>query len=163
MAVVSFHVISVIDANTIKIQSGTQARHIRLIGIEPLQADPEAAALMVRRYLAGREVFVEIEPAVGPAWAYVYRKPDGLFINRQIIIDGYALVPDAARFRHRKNFLEAQTAARTARRGLWKGRTFVSDWETRFSGVRYLGETYSVGRPQSQSQRPAKPKARPKR
>jgi micrococcal nuclease len=63
---------------------------------------------------------VEREDRYGRTLAYVYRVRDGLFVNAELVREGYAQVytapPNVA---HVDAFLMLQAEAREARRGLW--------------------------------------------
>jgi len=73
---------------------------------------------------AGREVRLEYdaEPRdrYGRLLAYVYREPDGAFVNAQLVRDGYArtlsIAPNVA---HAGQFAALARTAREGGRGLW--------------------------------------------
>jgi micrococcal nuclease len=56
----------------------------------------------------------------GRVLAYVYREPDGAFVNAQLVRDGYArtltIAPNVA---HARELADLARAARQAHRGLW--------------------------------------------
>jgi micrococcal nuclease len=73
---------------------------------------------------AGRSVRlvadVEQRDRYGRLLAYVYREPDGAFVNARLVRDGYArtltIAPNVA---HASELADLARAARRARRGLW--------------------------------------------
>jgi micrococcal nuclease len=121
----------VIDGDTIVV---TGSRHVRLIGIDtPETVDPhrpvgcfgkEASAFMKQLlppHTAVRLVGdVEQVDRYGRTLAYVYRRADGLFVNAELVRQGYAVVltipPNVA---HTDEFVALAGAARVAGTGLW--------------------------------------------
>ena len=126
----------VIDGDTIDVSVGDTDERVRLIGIDtpetkkpntPVQCfGPEATAYTTSLLPAGTALYVErdIVPRddYGRLLAYVYRADDALFVNLDIILNGYArlltIPPNVA---HEGDFEEANKAARTGDLGLWKG------------------------------------------
>ena len=129
-------VIYVTDGDTIGVEiDGTEER-VRLIGIDtpetkkpdtPVQCFgpeataftksllPDGTALHVERDVEARDVY-------GRLLAYVYRSDDGMFVNMQIISQGYArpltIPPNVA---HADEFVVAARNAEATNVGLWAG------------------------------------------
>ena len=63
---------------------------------------------------------VERRDRYGRLLAYVYREPDGAFVNAQLVRDGYArtltIAPNVA---HARQFAALARTAREGGRGLW--------------------------------------------
>jgi micrococcal nuclease len=129
-------VVRVVDGDTVLVAlgaGGTQER-VRLIGVDtpetvkprtPVQCFGRAASAEAHRLLDGRSVRlvpdVEARDRYGRMLAYVYRRPDGLFVNAELARRGFArqmTIPPNVRFADRFGALVAQ--ARRAGRGLWK-------------------------------------------
>ena len=55
----------------------------------------------------------------GRKLAFVYRAPDGLFVNAEIIRQGYARVPMGFPFKHMEEFRQLERFACTTQKGLW--------------------------------------------
>lgn len=107
---------------------------VRLIGIDtPETHDPaeavqcfatEAAAFLSELLPLGTEVRlvhdVERLDQYGRTLAYIYRVSDGLFVNAELVREGYAqaytVPPNVA---HADEFVALQRRAREAGRGLW--------------------------------------------
>ncbi|HVF33276.1 MAG TPA: thermonuclease family protein [Acidimicrobiales bacterium] len=126
----------VVDGDTVRVRlpgrSGTES--VRLIGVDtPETAGPgglrecfgkEASARTAQLLPEGTEVRlvrdVEARDRYGRLLAYVYRRPDGLFVNLALAEGGFAapltIPPNVA---HRDGFVAAAAAARDAGRGLW--------------------------------------------
>ena len=126
--------VRVIDGDTIVAKVGGREEHVRLIGIDtPETKDPrrpvecfgkEASEHMVSLLPRGTPLRlvrdVESRDHFGRLLAYVYRQPDGLFVNLHMVKAGYAAVltvpPNVA---HVDEFVAAGAAAREANLGLW--------------------------------------------
>jgi micrococcal nuclease len=125
----------VVDGDTIvvRLADGTEER-VRLIGVDtPETKHPsrpvecfgrEAAAFTASLLPEGTRVRLErdVEPRdqYGRLLAYVHRADDGLFVNRELLAQGYAAVltvpPNVA---HTDEFVAAARQAREEGRGLW--------------------------------------------
>lgn len=121
----------VVDGDTVVIAGG---RRVRLIGVDtPETTDPrrpvgcfgrEASAFLQSVLARGAPVRlvgdVEQSDIYGRTLAYVYRLPDGLFVNAELLARGYAQVltipPNIA---HADRFAALGREARAAGRGLW--------------------------------------------
>jgi micrococcal nuclease len=106
---------------------------VRYIGVDtpesrrpgtPVQCFAKAASAFNASLLRGRRVELrtdaEQRDRYGRLLAYVYRQPDRLFVNAELVRRGYATVltiaPNVA---HAGEFLALERAARRAGRGLW--------------------------------------------
>ncbi len=124
------------DGDTIGVDvDGTEER-VRLIGIDtpetkkpdtPVQCfGPEATAYTTSLLPKGTRLHlerdVEARDPYGRLLAYVYRVDDGMFINLQIISQGYArpltIPPNVA---HADEFVAAARSAEAGNVGLWAG------------------------------------------
>lgn len=126
-------VVRVVDGDTIVVALGGRQERVRYIGVDtpetvkpqtPVQCFGKAASAANRRLVAGRRVRlvadVEARDRYGRLLAYVYREPDGLFVNAELVRRGFATVatfPPNVRHAARLRALAAQ--ARRAGRGLW--------------------------------------------
>lgn len=136
-------VVHVYDGDTIKLVNGEK---VRLIGIDTPESsqnkklfrDAERsgedinkilamgrkAAAHTRGLLDGRRVRLEFDierrDKYGRLLAYVYRLDDGIFINQEIISNGYAYpMTIPPNIRHADEFRKLFREAQEARRGLW--------------------------------------------
>ena len=126
-------VTKIVDGDTIHVLIGNRREKIRYIGVDtpethkpgtPVQCYGRAASAFNARLLAGRRVELrtdaETRDRYGRLLAYVYRRPDGLFVNAELVRRGFATIltipPNVA---HAEEFLRLQRAAREAGRGLW--------------------------------------------
>src|ERR687884_763662 len=123
----------VVDGDTVVVRLGGREERVRYIGMDtpesvkpgtPVQCYAEAAARENRRLVAGRRVRLvpdaESRDRYGRLLAYVYREPDGLFVNAELVRRGYArlltIPPNVA---HEAQFRRLARHARAAGRGLW--------------------------------------------
>jgi micrococcal nuclease len=90
-----------------------------------VQCYAKRAAAANAALVAGRSVRlvgdVEQRDRYGRLLAYVYREPDGAFVNARLVRDGYArtltIAPNVA---HAQQFAQLARAARRSGRGLWR-------------------------------------------
>jgi micrococcal nuclease len=123
----------VVDGDTIVVRVDGRIERVRYIGMDtpesvkpdtPVQCFAEAAAAENRRLVGRRRVRLvpgaEARDRYGRLLAYVYREPDGLFINAELVRRGYArlltIPPNVA---HAAELRRLARRARRAGRGLW--------------------------------------------
>src|SRR2546423_2568759 len=126
-------VVRVVDGDTIRVRLAGRTERVRYIGVDtpesvkpgtPVQCYAKRAAAANAALVAGRSVRlvgdVEQRDRYGRLLAYVYREPDGAFVNAQLVRDGYArtltIAPNVA---HANQFAQLARTARQGGRGLW--------------------------------------------
>jgi micrococcal nuclease len=126
-------VLRVVDGDTIRVRLDGRTERVRYIGIDTpesvkpgtaVQCFAKRASAANAALVAGRSVRlvadVEERDRYGRLLAYVYREPDGAFVNARLVRDGYArtltIAPNVA---HAHELADLSRAARRARRGLW--------------------------------------------
>jgi len=127
-------VVNIIDGDTIDVRIGRKTQRIRLLGIDtpetkdprkPVQcygreASEQAKALLPAGTVVRLAHDLEITDAYERMLAYVWRANDGLFVNLELIIGGFAdvlsIAPNTA---HADEFRAAVNDAKSANRGLW--------------------------------------------
>ena len=126
-------VLRVVDGDTIRVRLGDRTERVRYIGVDtpesvkpgtPVQCYAKRAAAANAALVAGRSVRlvgdVEQRDRYGRLLAYVYREPDGAFVNARLVRDGYArtltIAPNVA---HARQFAALAHTARESGRGLW--------------------------------------------
>jgi micrococcal nuclease len=123
-------VVAVLDGDTIIISGGEKVRYAGLNAPESRHPDKlpeycgEQAFKANRRLVAGKTVRLEFEARrrdlYGRLLAYVY--VDGLFVNAELIRQGYAQVSTYKdNQRYHEEFERLQQSAIALRRGLWGG------------------------------------------
>ena len=126
-------VVRVVDGDTVDVSVGGRVERVRYIGVDtpesvkpntPVQCFAKAASAENERLVEGQAVRLvgdaEAQDRYGRTLAYVYRASDGLFVNAELVRDGYAkpleIAPNVA---HAAEFSRLAGAARKAGRGLW--------------------------------------------
>jgi micrococcal nuclease len=129
----SVRVVRVVDGDTIRVQLGGTEERVRYIGVDtpetvkpgtPVQCFGKAASSFNARLVRARTVRLvfdaERRDRYGRLLAYVYREPDGLFVNAELVRRGYAqpltIPPNVA---HASEFRRLARTARQGGRGLW--------------------------------------------
>lgn len=120
----------VVDGDTLKLSDGEK---VRLIGIDtpelhhpskPVQYFAEEAYQYVKKLIEGQEVRLEYDfqrkDKYGRTLAYVYRSSDGLFLNAEIVKQGYGFAYTRFPFKHLDEFRKHEQEAREKQLGLWK-------------------------------------------
>jgi len=125
----------VVDGDTVDLEfPGGATERGRLLGIDtpetvkpdtPVQCfGPEASARTKVLLAPGTEVLVqrdaEARDRYGRLLVYLWRRQDGLFVNRSLVADGFArtlsIAPNTS---HRADLAAASSQAATAHTGLW--------------------------------------------
>lgn len=124
----AYEVKAVVDGDTFEVVHKGGAGTVRLLGVDAPdlpEADYSAeAATFLTNMLGGESVYLlarkddEAEPE-GVRSAYVFRAPDGLFVNLEVVRQGYGRVQGDAPFRHRELLEHYERLAKMHRKGLW--------------------------------------------
>lgn len=142
----AFKVVRIIDGDTIEIEEEHKVVKVRLIGVDtPETAHPmksveqygKEASRFTTNLLRGESVYLEYDQQktdrYGRTLAYVFRAPDGLFVNLEIIRQGYGHAytkyPFKAEYMELFRYYGGQ--AREAQRGLWAAGEGVDGKETK--------------------------------
>jgi micrococcal nuclease len=126
-------VLRVVDGDTIRVSLAGRTERVRYIGVDtpesvkpgtPVECFAKRASAANAALVTGRSVRlvadVEQRDRYGRLLAYVYREPDGTFVNAQLVRDGFArpltIAPNVA---HARELAGLANRARRAGRGLW--------------------------------------------
>lgn len=126
-------VVSIIDGDTLIVDRGGAHERVRLLGVdtpevhdprEPVQFYGAEASAFLSNLLTGEDVYVIAErpgavDRYGRALAHIYRAPDGLWVNLELVRQGYAKVYSGEAFQDIDLFLTYQKRARETGKGLW--------------------------------------------
>ena len=128
----TFPVLKVIDAATLEIDYEGTPTVVKLIGVKvpeamhpsnPSETAQVEAMAFLHNLLRSESVYLQFEvdapETAGDLQAYLYRAPDGLFVNLELVRQGYAQVNTQATFKHLALFVHYEERARTAEKGLW--------------------------------------------
>ena len=124
-------ILDVKAGNKLVVRLDGEETTVRLIGtyVPSKGSEADDALNFVTRLLTGESVYVQYEPdwplrdRENRVWAYVYRAPDGLFVNLELIRLGYAKISAAGPFEHQELLRAYERLARKNDKGLWNPRT----------------------------------------
>ena len=162
----SVEVVRINDGDTITVHLGGRPELVRLIGVdapetvhskslarkakhsgrsatEEAKAGAASREAILKRVAVGDKVrLVDGRPQTrkrdryGRLLAFVYLA-DGRLLNQEMIAQGWAKAYRSFNFRHKSDFLRAESQARLARHGLWaKGEAYDLERRTRVSPSR---------------------------
>lgn len=133
----AYPVLKVVDGDTVKIDYEGKETTVRLIGVDtpetvhpnkPVEAFGKEASNFTKNLLLGESVYLRFDgnktDKYGRLLAYLYRAPDGLFVNLEIVRQGYGHAYTQFPFKHMELFRTYERRAREAGKGLW-GETAV--------------------------------------
>jgi micrococcal nuclease len=128
----AYEVERIVDGDTVELKMDGKPVKVRLLGIDtPETVSPKKpvgtygvqAAEFLENLLQGEKVYLEYEGTrkdkYGRTLAYLYRAPDALFVNLELIREGYAWVYTESPFQYKELFRYHEEQAREAGRGLW--------------------------------------------
>ncbi len=131
--IIAHKVVRVIDGDTVVLLIDGTETTVRLIGVDtpetvhpskPVEEYGKEASQFLSNLLAGESVYLKYEPGsitdkYGRMLAYLYRSPDSLFANLEIIRQGYGHAYTAYPFQHIEFFRSVEQDARQKGKGLW--------------------------------------------
>lgn len=136
----AYQVTRIIDGDTVEIRYGGKLTSVVLIGVDtpetvhpekPVEAFGREATTFTRNLLLGESVYLRFDSnrtdRYGRMRAYLYRAPDGLFVNLEIVRQGYGKVYTTLSFKHKALFQYYGKQAQNAGRGLWNAPEEVPD------------------------------------
>lgn len=129
---IAYRVLRVVDGDTVEIDFQGKAAKVRLIGVDtpetvhpskPVEAYGKEASNFTKNLLIGESVYLRFDvdrtDNYGRLLAYLYRAPDGLFVNLEIVRQGYGHAYTRFPFKHLALFRHYGTKARAAGKGLY--------------------------------------------
>ena len=130
----TYRVLNVVDGDTIKIEYEGRSESVRLIGVDtpetvhptkPVEFFGKEASAFTKNLLIGESVYLrfgnEARGKYNRLLAYVFRAPDGLFVNLEIVRQGYGHAYVKYPFEHMELFRHYESRARRSGKGLWSG------------------------------------------
>ena len=125
-----YKVVRVVDGDTFSATNKKEEIKIRLIGVDtpetvhpnkPVEAYGKEASQFLKNLLKGESVYLHItsKDKYGRTLAYVYRSPDGLFVNAEIVRQGYGHAYTRFPFEYMEQFRQLEKFARENQKGLW--------------------------------------------
>jgi micrococcal nuclease len=127
-----YDVVRVVSGDTLICKVADASQRIGLIGVAaPALSQPfgREAQQWLEDLLRGETVYLDYPPGRRETdefdrhLAYVYRAPDGLFVNLEVVRQGYATVPEGRSSEHRALFEHFEKRAKEQQRGQWGSRS----------------------------------------
>ena len=130
----AYPVVRVVDGDTIVVSDKGKDVKVRLVGVDtpetvhprkPVEHYGKEASRFTTNLLKGEKVYLVGEPLPGAldrygrTLAYIYRAPDGLFVNAEIIRQGYGHAYTQIPSKYMQEFKQLEQFARKAEKGLW--------------------------------------------
>lgn len=129
----TYEVVRVSDGDTVYLMMDGESTRVRLIGVgTPETKHPEKprepygaeASTFLTNLLMGEDVYVQREPGMNRGkydrpLVYLYRAPDGLFVNLEIVRQGYGRVDAPPAFQYIGLFTHYEQRAREIGKGIW--------------------------------------------
>ncbi len=138
---IAHEVIRIVDGDTVIIDYEGTETSVRLIGVDtpetvhpriPEEEYGKEASMFTRNLLQGEHVYLRFDPQnttdiFGRTLAYLYRAPDGLFVNLEIVRQGYGHAYTDFPFEQEALFVHYGERARLTMKGLWSNDTLPDD------------------------------------
>ena len=130
---INYKVIRVIDGDTFQILYEDQITSVQLVGVntpettanpnQPPEPYGEQATAFLREFLLDKSIYLRFDVSKRDIHkrllGYVYRSSDGIFVNLEIIREGYGRVDTRYPFKHEDTFTDYESRAKDDRKGLW--------------------------------------------
>jgi len=133
----AYKVVRIVDGDTLYVSVEDKDKKqidIRLKGIDtpetvaegkPVEPYGKEASAFLANLLQGEYVYMEYEKGTPElddykrTLAYLYRVPDGMFVNLEIVRQGYGRVFTKYEFKYKELFTAYETRATESKKGLW--------------------------------------------
>ena len=129
----NYQVIRIIDGDTVQIEYEDQITSVQLVGVnapettanpnQPPEPYGEQATAFLQEFLLDKSIYLRFDISKRDKYnrllGYVYRASDGIFVNIEIIREGYGRVDTRYPFKHEEMFMSYESHAKAARKGLW--------------------------------------------
>ena len=134
----AYEAVRVIDGDNMVINLDGEETNLRLIGVDaPEIGTPYSneAKQFLTNLLIGEEVYLEygkeLKDKYGRTLAYVYRAPDGFFVNSEIVRQGYGRAYTKYPFAFAELFLSYEQKAKEHKKGLWSVKSETPEQEAK--------------------------------
>ena len=129
----NYQVVRIIDGDTFEIKYKGKLTSVQLFGVNaPEIVHPEKppepygheAFKYMQEFLLDDSIYLRFDEHMWDQYdrmlGYVYRASDGIFVNLELIREGYARVDKRYPFKYEELFSDYQSRAKTNRKGLWQ-------------------------------------------
>lgn len=103
--------------NHIRIDMDGTLKNITLMGARARDGDTEE---FLKRLLLGEHVYLRFDSSGSKRQVYLFRAPDGLFVNLEMLRQGYGIVWTNPTFDFLELFTQYESTAKAAEKGIWK-------------------------------------------
>ena len=129
----NYQVIRIIDGDTVEILYEDQITSVQLVGVnapettanpnQPPEPYGEQATAFLQEFLLDKSIYLRFDISKRDKYnrllGYVYRASDSIFVNLEIIREGYGRVDTRYPFKHEEMFMSYESHAKAAKKGLW--------------------------------------------
>lgn len=129
-----YQVVRVIDGDTFEIKYKGKLTSVQLFGVNAPETDKhpskppepygEEASVYLQDLLLDDSIYIRFDEhkfdQYERVWGYVYRASDGVFVNLEVIREGYAEVDLRYPFKYKELFRDYESRAKKERIGLWE-------------------------------------------
>ena len=129
---ISYEVLRIINGDTVEIKYKGTTTSVQLIGVDapetatqskPAERFGRESSEFIQDFLLDESVYLRFDQTRrdkhGRLLAYIYRASDHIFVNLEVIREGYGRVETRFPFMHMERFQDYESDAQTAGRGLW--------------------------------------------
>jgi micrococcal nuclease len=123
----AYDVVRILAGDMIIVKVAGRDMEVQLIGVDtPKEAYGKEAARFITNLLKGEKVYLMRDTKSGETnhhgrtLAHLYRAPDGLWVNLEIVRQGYGHVYTQLPFEHRDLFNYYERRARKSGKGIWE-------------------------------------------
>ena len=129
----TYQVLRVINGDTIEIRYKGTPTSVQLIGVDAPETETKSspaerygteASDFIQDLLSDESVYLRFgetkRDKYGRLLAYLYRASDGIFVNTEVIREGYGRVETRFPFKHMERFQSYETRAQTDHKGIWR-------------------------------------------
>ncbi|MGB9594812.1 MAG: thermonuclease family protein [Candidatus Poribacteria bacterium] len=149
-----YKVLKIIDGDTILLLINGKSERVRLKSVDtPETVNPNKpqeyygweATMFITNLLKGEEVYTEIEPGdeidiykidiYNRKLFYLFRAPDGLFVNLEIVRQGYGKFSRSYLSKYKELFEYYEEIAKKSEKGIWSNErniVYVTEKDNRF-------------------------------
>lgn len=106
--------------NYIRIDMHGTLTNITLMGARARDGDTQE---FLKRLLLGEHVYLRFDSSGSKRQAYLFRVPDGLFVNLEMLRQGYGIVWTHPTFDFLELFTQYESIAKVTEKGIWKPET----------------------------------------
>jgi micrococcal nuclease len=164
-------VVRIFDGDTILIRVGTSQHRYQLLGVNapefiPSDRTPEPYALEARRFveqlLLDEQVYIQFDPLAkrdvsNQRIAYIFRAPDMLFVNLELIRQGYAKHTTRYNSLYSESMTFYASKAKELDRGIWNPKATQLNWTPQLDDPESSNRSTNRDEPSSEQQSPLKP------